>query len=514
MPVICQICQRHFQKLISSTHLRSHGTSTIEYKNKFGRDSIASPEYRSQRSAERSGKNNPMYGRSHSAETKEVLRSARIGKPAFNKGKKLSENALVKLREAVVRREEKYKINGDHPRKGHLLSDESKARISTSVRRYAEENPDMIKSRGQKILKSKKMSGYFDQMRSSTIRKMNDQWKEAGYQILTVDDGYLATLIHAGCGTIISRNLKSMLNEHACTRCYPQPSVSNAEKDLANWLETELELAIIRNDTSLLDEGFEIDIVIPNHRICIEYNGLYWHSERCGKSKWYHITKHSKCQKKGYRLIQIFEDEWVHHKDLVKSRLSTILGKSKSRVGARKCIVRKIKAKVSREFHSMHHLQGQGNGIECYGLYHDGQLIAAMDFNKLSRSKGMKHVDGTWELTRFSSIGTVVGGASRLLNAFIIEHDPTSIISYSDIRWNTGNLYSVIGFKHIGRTIPGYWYAKGDVRYHRYRFRKDRLIAQGHDPKLTEDQIMKGLGYLKIWDCGHDKWEWNKSTPI
>ena len=53
----------------------------------------------------------------------------------------------------------------------------------------------------------------------------------------------------------------------------------------------------------------ELDIYIPALNIAIECNGLYWHSNK-RKSKTYHLNKTKACEKRGIKLIHIFEDEW------------------------------------------------------------------------------------------------------------------------------------------------------------------------------------------------------------
>ena len=55
-------------------------------------------------------------------------------------------------------------------------------------------------------------------------------------------------------------------------------------------------------------KGFkEIDILIPDLKIGIEYNGLFWHNEnRKGKTP-VHLEKLEMCKNNGYNLIQIFE---------------------------------------------------------------------------------------------------------------------------------------------------------------------------------------------------------------
>ena len=75
-------------------------------------------------------------------------------------------------------------------------------------------------------------------------------------------------------------------------------------------------------------EGKEIDLIIPQLKIAIEYNGLYFHTEDRGKNSTYHLNKTLACKQFGYKLIHIFEDEWMVNKELVKSKLKHILGVS------------------------------------------------------------------------------------------------------------------------------------------------------------------------------------------
>ena len=65
---------------------------------------------------------------------------------------------------------------------------------------------------------------------------------------------------------------------------------------------------IIINDRVLLNNKREIDFYVPKKRIAIEFNGLYWHSDKF-KEKNYHLNKSKELEEKGIRLIHIFEDE-------------------------------------------------------------------------------------------------------------------------------------------------------------------------------------------------------------
>ena len=92
--------------------------------------------------------------------------------------------------------------------------------------------------------------------------------------------------------------------------------------------KTELELVdfchqffnnLIQNDRKLIFP-YELDIVIPERKLAIEFNGLFWHQLTNRKSG-YHLMKTEMCEKIGYRLIHIWEDEWNEE---TKERLKQI----------------------------------------------------------------------------------------------------------------------------------------------------------------------------------------------
>jgi len=64
---------------------------------------------------------------------------------------------------------------------------------------------------------------------------------------------------------------------------------------------------------------YELDIYIPEVKLAIEYNGMYFHTaER--KEIDFHYQKFKKCEYKNIKLIQIYEDEWCDDKTNIKIR--------------------------------------------------------------------------------------------------------------------------------------------------------------------------------------------------
>ena len=93
-----------------------------------------------------------------------------------------------------------------------------------------------------------------------------------------------------------------------CKVCYP---TSKFEQFVYEYVISTLKLdsnQIKRNIINIIPYK-ELDIYIPSLNIAIECNGLYWHSNK-RKSKTYHLNKTKACEKRGIKLIHIFEDEW------------------------------------------------------------------------------------------------------------------------------------------------------------------------------------------------------------
>lgn len=287
------------------------------------------------------------------------------------------------------------------------------------------------------------------------------------------------------------------------------PQTSTAQKEIFEYI-SELSNQFQQGDTLLLS-GREIDLVNHSLKLGIEYNGLYFHSDKY-KNRGYHLSKLKEMEKLGYRLIYIWEDWWVRKQDIVKSMLSSILNKTKIRIFARNCEVREITDEQAKIFLHHNHIQGSSVSRIRLGLFHKNELVSVMTFGKLRRTLGTISKEDHWELLRFASKinTTVIGGASKLFSYFVKSYHPVSVISYANRDWSVGNVYEKMGFSFIKMTDPGYFYAKGKRRFSRSQFTKDKLIKSGADKTKSESFIMSERGYMKIWDTGNLKYEWKQ----
>jgi hypothetical protein len=264
--------------------------------------------------------------------------------------------------------------------------------------------------------------------------------------------------------------------------------------------------------------GKEIDILIESAKLCIEYNGLYYHTENFGRDYKYHLDKTLACNNAGYSLIHIFEDEWQLKKTIVESKLRHILRKSNGiSIGARKCIIKEISSKTKSDFLNEYHIQGNDKSNILIGAFYDELLIGVITFNnKRNMTSDLK--EGEFELTRFATNSDYIisGLCSKMVKYFIKKYNPKKIISFADRRWTLDaldNMYTKIGFKLANVVKPSYTYYSSKVnkhkRFHKYGFGKKNLaiLHPYLDMNKSETELMTELGYSKIWDCGLFKYE-------
>lgn len=294
-----------------------------------------------------------------------------------------------------------------------------------------------------------------------------------------------------------------------CPTC--DAAYSDLEYVVINFLrQHNVEFKI--RDRAILS-GLELDIVIPSHNLAIELNGLYFHCDKKITDTQYHSNKTELCRQKGIKLIHIFADEIYHKRNICLNRLRNNLGLSR-KLYARKCTLRYIDK--CAKFLNKYHIQGSDRSNIKIGAFYKNKLVGVMTFTEPRLALGYKKqkMENIWELSRFCTIGgfTCVGLFEKMLTKFKNEQKWNKIISYADARWSavaSASVYSKCGFNYVHLTSPNYWYTKNFTeRLHRFAFRKSVLVRRyPHLSHLTEREIMKELGYSRIWDCGNHKFE-------
>lgn len=257
----------------------------------------------------------------------------------------------------------------------------------------------------------------------------------------------------------------------------------------------------VGNDRTVLG-GQEVDILVPGSGVAIEFNGTYWHSEKY-RDAHYHRDKSIMCERSGFQLLHVWEDDWIVRRSLVEKMVLRKIGVSQEqRLNARSMSLVRVNPPEARKFLDENHLQGFASGREYLGLS-DGTGVRALLVMK-------RRADGTWELSRYATDAIVRGGHSRLFKWFLDEHpEAIRVVTFADRGVSDGGLYLSSGFKEDGTLDPDYSYVVQGQRTHKFNYRISRFKT---DPSLkfedgmSERELADLNGIPRIWDSGKTRY--------
>jgi len=217
------------------------------------------------------------------------------------------------------------------------------------------------------------------------------------------------------------------------------------------------------------------DFVLPDHKLVIECDGLYWHSDAVNSNKFYHAQKREAYLDMGYKPLFFRSDEITNTPEIVKSIIAHNAKQSEHKLMSRKCSVVHVESNKVRDFLNENHLMGYGRG-PAWTLQYGGEIVAVLQYRK---NFGDIHV------SRFcSKLNTSIPGAfSRLLARLPKD---CNIVTYIDLRYGMGSYLESLGFTSSTPSVSFRW-TDGFSKYHRMKFPG----KTGYDHKLH-----------RIWDCG------------
>jgi hypothetical protein len=309
--------------------------------------------------------------------------------------------------------------------------------------------------------------------------------------------------------------------QNPCPKCNHMKSAG--EQQVFEFL-SNLTPAEQRNRSILKPK--ELDIYLPERQLAVEYCGEFYHSagskaeERTARKK--HIEKYLACKEQGIRLITLWESEWKEHNYAIRRLLRNAVGKSKGKLMARKCELRKATSAEARAFYDRYHPQGGTGSGEHYALFWKGKMVACMRFVLGANDRGAAAKDRVWTLGRYATRITVAGAASRLFKAFVTEFNPPEVKSFSDNRFFDGGMYSQLGFVLEAEVAEDYvvWSPKVGIRpkpHYQRRLLPRRLEEHGRtepfDPETdprTEAEMTYLMGARRLYDCGKKRWLWTR----
>jgi hypothetical protein len=283
------------------------------------------------------------------------------------------------------------------------------------------------------------------------------------------------------------------------------PRHSKGELEIKKFIENELHLA---TKTGFIggESPKQLDIVVIDKNLAIEFNGAYWHSEANPNIyKNYHYDKWDKCNRKDIKLIQIFDFEWENRKQQIQSFLRSALGCNEIRLDARKLILKEIDKKEACAFlDAWHILGGKLHFIKAYGLIdNDHGLVSLITVGRHHRN------NKEFVLSRYCGKGniSVRGGLSRLTNLALTEFQ--ELTTWIDLRFANSKGWENSGWVKINQLPPDYFY---------YNTKTNKIISKQSRKKslvntpssMTEHEHAKNDSLARIYDCGKIKLKTNK----
>lgn len=228
-----------------------------------------------------------------------------------------------------------------------------------------------------------------------------------------------------------------------CIVCNPiSNNVSGIEINLRKFISSKYSGEILLNTRSIISP-YEIDIYLPELKIGIEFNGLFWHSDY-SKENDYHKRKYDLSLQNNIKLITIWEDDWIYRNDVVRSFLLKHLNLNK--------VVSHNDIKLISNEDTNHFLNENSMDVNyeydiSIGLYSNNEL-----YSILTLLNNKDH----YLITNYSELNyhTIDNGFKYLMD-YIVENYSSNIKIISDNM--EGYDYSPMGFQ-VELDIPiSYW---------------------------------------------------------
>lgn len=283
------------------------------------------------------------------------------------------------------------------------------------------------------------------------------------------------------CNNIFREKICAVTSTNGlCPDCRNR-TYSDAEKDLAEYIKN-LGFNIVTN-SKLTGNSQTFDIYVPERKIAIEYNGLYWHSERNGRGKDYHFDKLADCAKLGIRLIYIWDDLYTNHPRLVERYLRKELGVDKLKINFNECTIQYIDTDTAIEFLEENSMLGYRAALSHLGIYYNGNIEGLLSFNMYN--------NGVCEIVQYSDIHHIIGGLSGALKYILSKNNIDTFYAVSDNTISNGKEFKDSGFEFIEALEPDYYlYSNGN-----------RLLRE----EVSEYEEY-GEKSIRIYDSGKLKW--------
>ena len=186
-------------------------------------------------------------------------------------------------------------------------SEQSKQKYKqTCLERYHVDNTNKLNSTKQKIkqtLLKKYGENFYKENRKKSLKYIKNKNYETfclnlnkkQLSLISTKDEFINNNSFKFKCLICNNEFESSGTNYQDVTCSCQKSKSYKEYEIYNWL-ISLNINVIQSDRTQI-YPLELDLYLPDYKLAIEFNGLYWHSDLF-KNKDYHLNKTNLCSEK------------------------------------------------------------------------------------------------------------------------------------------------------------------------------------------------------------------------
>jgi len=251
-----------------------------------------------------------------------------------------------------------------------------------------------------------------------------------------------------------------------CTICNPiDKHISGLEIDFVNFIKDEYRGDILINNRDIIPPQ-EIDVYFPDLKVGFEFNGLYWHSDEYKEIE-YHKNKIEIANKKGIKLLHVYDDDWRYKKDIIKNDIRRIINPNKSDI-----------EEIFEVNNSIAEIYNYNNNL--YGYSTSSINICGTKDNNVVSMMNIKKSKNDYEIVRLTGDDNF----DQLFKYFLNKYKPKRVVGFVNKDWSIYNFYERNDFMVENETEPDFHYIIDNKR------------MKNIEGTLFENQIQK------IYDSG------------
>ena len=404
-----------------------------------------------------------------------------------------SKEIKEKIKDTTVK-----KYGTDHYFKTDEFKNKSK---ETSLKRYGVENPSKSKEIKEKVRKTnlKKIGCeympqtelYKTSVRIKNYNRIMNKFEKLNLIPLFTKDEYISarknSLLKFKC-KMCGEEFDYKIDNGICAERIHCPNPihkfsSKEEFEIYSWLKSLgiKNIEVRKRVWEGCDKIEEADLYLPYYNLVIEFNGIYWHSNKRRRNT-YHYNKWKFFSEIGIDCIQIFENDWFNKKDVIKNIIKRRLNLCENNIDCNECKIKNVEECKYKEFANENSLNDNYKGDIISGLYYNNELVCCLSISKLKNKKCKWNIEDYIIKNNYN----VNNGFEMLLNRFRSSYN--GLISfYIDNRYYKIKEYENFGFNLLRHTKPNFYLFKANTF--------SILLILKH--KLTKHKIKK---LLNIYD--------------